>query len=124
MPYRILIIKLGALGDVLRTTPVLPVLRTQYPDAHITWVTEPSCLPLLAGNPNIQRLLALDNVACLPLQVEEFDLLLSIDKESAAAALATLVKAKIKRGFGWNTQGVVCALDEKADYACRLGIDD
>ena len=43
---RILIIKLGALGDVIRTTPLLHRFRTKYPDCHITWLTwSPEVLP-------------------------------------------------------------------------------
>ncbi len=124
MENRILIIKLGALGDVLRTTPILPILRNVYPAAHITWVTEPEALALLRSNPAINRLLPLDFRAWAVLSAEEFALMLSLDKDAAGAALATVVKAKIKRGFGWGPQGAVCALDEKADYAYRLGIDN
>ncbi|MCX6640520.1 MAG: hypothetical protein NTW14_08585, partial [bacterium] len=41
---RILIIKLGAVGDVIRTTPLLRVWR--QPGTHITWLTEtPEILP-------------------------------------------------------------------------------
>ena len=43
---RILLIKLGALGDVIRTTPLLEKLRFKYHNAHITWLTlSPSILP-------------------------------------------------------------------------------
>ncbi|MBI5199796.1 MAG: glycosyltransferase family 9 protein, partial [Nitrospirae bacterium] len=36
MGVRICIIKFGALGDVLRTTPLLYALREKYPQCHIT----------------------------------------------------------------------------------------
>ena len=43
---RILIIKLGALGDVIRTTPLVTAYRNLYPNAHITWLTwSPEILP-------------------------------------------------------------------------------
>ena len=38
---RILIIRLGALGDVVRTLPAASALRSLYPGAHITWLVEP-----------------------------------------------------------------------------------
>jgi heptosyltransferase-2 len=43
---RILIIKLGALGDVIRTTPLLLRLKKNEPSAEIWWLTlAPDILP-------------------------------------------------------------------------------
>jgi heptosyltransferase-1 len=39
---RILIIRLGALGDVVRTLPAVVALRSVYPGAHLTWLVEPA----------------------------------------------------------------------------------
>jgi lipopolysaccharide heptosyltransferase I len=39
---RILIIRLGALGDVVRTLPAAKSLRQSYPGAHLTWLVEPA----------------------------------------------------------------------------------
>src|SRR3989338_689816 len=100
MSPRILIIKLAALGDVLRTTPIVPALRKVHPDAHITWVTQSESLPLLKGNQNVNRVLPLDFSSWIVLSAEEFDLILSIDKDAPAASLAVALKGKVKRGFG------------------------
>ena len=40
-PKRILIIKLGALGDVMMAEGVMRCIRQHYPKAHITLMTEP-----------------------------------------------------------------------------------
>lgn len=53
---RVLIIKLGALGDVIRTTPLLRALKGH----EVTWITESEALPLLEGCPLIHRLVATD----------------------------------------------------------------
>ena len=37
---RILIIRLGALGDVVRTLPAAVALRSLYPGSHLTWLVE------------------------------------------------------------------------------------
>jgi len=37
---RILIIRLSAIGDVVRTLPALSTLRREYPNAHIAWAVE------------------------------------------------------------------------------------
>ena len=43
---RILIIKLGALGDVIRTTPLLERFKKEYAGVHVTWLTlSPAILP-------------------------------------------------------------------------------
>ena len=38
---RILVIRLGALGDVVRTLPAVAALRAAYPGAHLAWLVEP-----------------------------------------------------------------------------------
>lgn len=43
---RILIIKLGAMGDVIRTTPLIRKLREVWPKAEISWLTyHPELIP-------------------------------------------------------------------------------
>ena len=43
---RILIIKLGAIGDVMRSTPLLYRFKKDFPSSHITWITHtPEILP-------------------------------------------------------------------------------
>ena len=46
---RILLIRMGALGDVVRTRFVLPGLRALYPQARIDWLVDDRAAPGLAG---------------------------------------------------------------------------
>lgn len=46
---RILVIRLGALGDVVRTRFAFAGLRALYPDARIDWLVEDRAAPGLAG---------------------------------------------------------------------------
>ncbi|MDC1294854.1 glycosyltransferase family 9 protein [Myxococcota bacterium] len=39
---RVLILRLGAMGDVVRTLPAVAALRGVYPGAHLTWLVEPA----------------------------------------------------------------------------------
>jgi lipopolysaccharide heptosyltransferase I len=57
---RILIIKLGAVGDVIHTLPVLETLRHCFPQAHIGWAVEEAAAPILEGNPALSELIPLD----------------------------------------------------------------
>lgn len=52
---RVLLIRLGAVGDVLRTLPALHLLRTTWPDLHIAWIVEELSLDLLEGHPEIDE---------------------------------------------------------------------
>ncbi|MEW5901717.1 MAG: glycosyltransferase family 9 protein [Acidobacteriota bacterium] len=123
-PVRILLIKCRAQGDALRTTPLLPALKRKYPQSHITWLVDAESADLLLHNPYLDRLLPFDPEAVLPLLVEKFDLLISLDKEPGPTALATQVKAERKFGFGMNELGNLTVFNPAAEYACRLGVDD
>jgi len=54
---RILIVKLDAAGDVLRSTAILPAYHKNNPGISIWWVTENGSKPLLEKNPYIDVLL-------------------------------------------------------------------
>ncbi len=51
----ILVIRLGALGDVLMTTPVLRELRIAFPEARLHYLTRERYDDLLAHNPCVDR---------------------------------------------------------------------
>ena len=54
---RICIIKPSALGDVVQTLPLLPVLREHFPDAQISWVIRDSFANLLEGHPCLDEII-------------------------------------------------------------------
>jgi heptosyltransferase-2 len=91
---QILIIKLGAMGDVLRTTSLLKPLRGTYGKAKITWVTKKNSIPLLEKNPLVGDIVLIGNALKSSLNNKVFDLVLNFDDEEKACALASQVKAK------------------------------
>ena len=54
-PKRILIIRLSAIGDVLRVLPAFQALKKNYPDSYIGWVVEQSAKDLLQAHPGIDE---------------------------------------------------------------------
>ncbi len=54
---RILVIRLGAVGDVVRTLPAVSALRAGYPQARVTWLVENASSSLLRGQPWIDEVL-------------------------------------------------------------------
>ncbi len=123
-PQKILIVKCRAQGDVLRTTALLHGVKRKYPESHISWLVDEESVELLVNNPFIDRVLSYNLESILPLLVEEFDVLISLDKEPPSISIASLVKAPHKFGFGMNAQGNVIPFNTEAEYAYQLGIDD
>ncbi len=100
---RILIIKLAALGDVIRTTPLLAMFRKKYPNSHITWMTEsPEILPKDA----IDQILPFNAMSVFLLENSLFDLAVNLDKEPEACVLMAKVEAKEKYGYTWEDHAV------------------
>ena len=54
---KILIIKLGALGDVVMAEGCMRCVRQHYPDAHISLITEPIYLHLMKASPHLDEVL-------------------------------------------------------------------
>ncbi len=57
---RILIVRLGAMGDVIHALPAAATLRRGFPEARITWLVEPRWRPLLEGNPAVDEVAQFD----------------------------------------------------------------
>ena len=57
---RILIVRLGAIGDVINSTVLLYNLRKHWPDAFIAWAVHPLSAPMLEGNPDLDMVLVID----------------------------------------------------------------
>lgn len=120
---RILIIKLGAMGDVIRTTPILTGLRKAFPDSHITWLTLPNIMPLLEGI-GIDRLLADDWRTTRLLLSESFDIAVCLDKETDVLALMNRVSAVQKFGFLLGKYGQVVPAGDSSTFLFHLGVSD
>ncbi len=54
---KFLILRLSAVGDVIRTIPAVKALKENFPFSHITWVAEEPCVNLLASQPGIDAVL-------------------------------------------------------------------
>lgn len=60
---KILIIKIGAIGDVVMTLPLLRALRSQHPDARIDWLSGSLVAQLIQSTQLIDHLYTLDEHA-------------------------------------------------------------
>jgi heptosyltransferase-1 len=56
---RILVVRLGAMGDIVHSLPAVASLKHSHPGSHLTWAVEPQWQPLLEGNAFIDRIVPL-----------------------------------------------------------------
>ncbi len=122
--HKILIIKLGAMGDVLRTTAILTPLKKKFPNSTITWVTLTSSLDLFQGNPYVNEVLDYRHDALPRIMTEEYDLIINPDTDKLSSSLATLARGKKKLGFGLDSKGVVFCFNPEAELWLEMGAFD
>ena len=123
--FRVLILKVGAAGEVLRNTPLLHKIKSlcenQGIREELTWLT---AFPEFVPTSFVQRILNYDWENVEVLEEEEFDLLLSLDKERPLCALANRIKAKEKKGFCLDKRGKIIPFDEDAKPKWLTGVFD
>ncbi len=133
---RILISRLRFMGDVILTTPLLRQLRTRFPDAEITYLTEDRFVPLLHNNPNIDAVMGLkiqrkfgesrhemafEQIRFLrKLRQKKFDLVIDLFGNPRTALLSWLSGASTRVGGDFRGRGLlynfrVRAPQEKVD---------
>ncbi len=117
----ILIIKLGAAGDVLRTTPLLTRLLTAHPHARIWWLTHS---PDLVPGSRVDRILTWKSENLELLHAAHFSWLINLDKDHYACALASRIEADKKSGFVLGKYGEAEPADELAKAKFITGIFD
>ena len=102
----ILIVKLGALGDVVNTLPLAIRLKSHF-NARIHWITEPLSLPLLSRHPQVDRTILLDR-SCLRKSLGKvmgeirglrFDVALDLQRIFKSALLCMAASADRRVGF-------------------------
>lgn len=55
--FRILVIRLGSLGDVVHALPAVASLKHSFPRSHLSWIIKPQWAPLLEGNPYVDEII-------------------------------------------------------------------
>jgi heptosyltransferase-2 len=103
---KILVIKPGAIGDVLLSTPVIENLRKNFPDAEINFLTQSYCREVLMGNPYLNRVLTYDiskgdGSFCLIKNIhnQKYDLIIDLFGNPRTAIIVFNSDARYKVGF-------------------------
>ncbi len=87
--YRILVVRLGSMGDILHALPAVALMRRTWPDAVIEWAVHPKWKDLLEDNP----------LGVLPVYV---------DRKSAASRGEALTRLRAQQyDFAIDFQGLI-----------------
>ena len=117
---KILFIKLGAIGDVIRTTPLLEKFKEQYGACHFTWVTHS---PQVVPKNEVDLIFKWNESAISFISEQKFDVAINLDKDKEACMLLSAVHSNKKFGFNWK-DGHVNIATEKAEHKLITGFFD
>ncbi len=106
MTKNILLIKLGAIGDVLRTTALLEGIKEKYSDGKIIWLTSKSAKEVLLNNPLIDEIILMNENAKAELLKKRFDVVINLDEEKDVCEIASKSGKEII-GFYLSREGKV-----------------
>ncbi len=120
---KILIIKLGAAGDVIRTTPLLYPLKKEFPDSKIYWLTLTPELVPVNTEPGADEVLKYSTQSVSLLENLKFDLLINLDKDPEAISLASGINAADKKGYIMK-DGYCFPAGKSAEHKFLTGIFD
>lgn len=122
---KILLLKTGALGDVLMTTPLIQTLHQRFPHARLDYAVGAWSAPALHHNPHISSLITFEDRLIsrrqiLPLlrlakslRKNHYDLVFVLDRAWQANVFARLLNAAT---IGFDRLGEGFALDKSVRY--------
>jgi heptosyltransferase-1 len=85
----ILIVRLGAMGDIVHALPAAASLKLSFPERRVVWVVARKWMPLLEGNPHL-------------------DSLVPFERRSAAGLAATWKRLRaVRPGLAIDFQGLI-----------------
>jgi heptosyltransferase I len=139
----ILIVRLGAMGDIVHALPGAASLKHSFPEARVTWVVEPKWVPLLEGNGFVDRMVVFRRDDPLSwrrtkdeLRDRHYDLAVDFQGLTKSALIAHLARPERIAGFGsrvvrerpaglfYSTRvqsGAVHVVDQALDLAAGAG---
>lgn len=121
----ILIVHLGALGAVMRSTALLAALKRKHPASRLVWVTDSPAHYLLQHNPLIDEVILSSQVALHPLTALRFSFGYCIDKSLKAFRL--LQEFKVEKILGFRADevsGAVLPASPAAEELWSLGLSN
>jgi len=105
---RVLVIRLGSMGDVIHALPAVASLKHSLPHSSITWMIDPKWSVLLEGNPYVDSALFFDRRvfagfrhAWRQLRRPGFDFVVDFQGLIKSGVIASAARAERIFGFNW-----------------------
>jgi heptosyltransferase-2 len=114
---KMLVIRSGAIGDVIMATPFLKNLRQNFKKAKISFLVGNWSKDVLKNNPNVDEIISFDDKIIIKkrlfkvlflikkIKKQKFDLCFILDKSWLWNLFAFLCKIKTRMGFSRNNEG-------------------
>jgi heptosyltransferase I len=103
---RILVVRLGAMGDVLHALPAVATLKHGLPNSRLSWVIDPKWAPLIEGNPFVDEVILIERKtfrglisAWRELRARRFDLAVDFQGLLKSAIVASVARPDRIYGF-------------------------
>jgi len=106
-PSKILIVLLGAIGDVVRALPLATRIKQNWPETQIHWAIEPRSKGILLEHSSIDKLVTFDRPKGLAafreflkqVKSEDYDLVLDLQRHFKSGVISCSTKASRRVGF-------------------------
>ncbi|MBS0204430.1 MAG: glycosyltransferase family 9 protein [Planctomycetes bacterium] len=112
-PERICVIKPSALGDIVQSLPLLPVLKKTFPAASISWIINRELADLVVGHPCVDEVLLFDRRGgwrewsrlLSDLHARRFDMVFDLQGLLRTGVMTTATRARIRVGLQTAREG-------------------
>lgn len=104
---RVALVKTGALGDVLRTTALLPALKRRNRELDVTWITSREALPIVQYNRLVARAVDYRTHPDPGWQSLRYDWVISLDDEAEVCNLASSLRCARLSGAYEDSRGAI-----------------
>jgi len=108
---RILVVRLGAMGDIFHALPAVASLKQSFPHSEVTWAVDRKWAPLLQGNPFIDHMALVDRKSFGSLlalrerlRLARFDF--AVDLQGLIKSALVAASARPDRIFGFHRSQV------------------
>ncbi len=119
---KIIIIKLDAAGDVLRTTSILPAIKKKFGDSSITWITKKKSFNILSSNKLIDEIhFDIDDLK--DIYSKKFDVAINLDTGKESCSIMSKINAEELYGFTL-VNGKPYPINSLANEWYLMGVDD